>query len=101
MTPFPGRTAKAFVLALVALLVFGLPLAGPAMAQSLDITVPSNPGGGFDQTARALQGVLEKDKLASRIQIINTPGGGGTIGLAQFATTKAKRAGSIMVGGRW
>ncbi len=78
---------------------FAVGLAGPAWAQSLDITVPSNPGGGFDQTARALQGVLEKDKLASRIQIINTPGGGGTIGLAQFATTKAKRAGSIMVGG--
>jgi putative tricarboxylic transport membrane protein len=78
---------------------FAVGLAGPAMAQSLDITVPSNPGGGFDQTARALQGVLEKDKLANRIQIINTPGGGGTIGLAQFATTKAKRAGSIMVGG--
>ncbi|HEV7323794.1 MAG TPA: tripartite tricarboxylate transporter substrate-binding protein [Bosea sp. (in: a-proteobacteria)] len=78
---------------------FAVGLAGPAMAQSLDITVPSNPGGGFDQTARALQGVFEKDKLANRIQIINTPGGGGTIGLAQFATTKAKRAGSIMVGG--
>lgn len=78
---------------------FAVGLASPAMAQSLDITVPSNPGGGFDQTARALQGVLEKDKLASRIQIINTPGGGGTIGLAQFAATKAKRAGSIMVGG--
>lgn len=74
---------------------------GPALAQmpGLDITVPSNPGGGFDQTARAIQGVLEKDKLASRIQIINTPGGGGTIGLAQFATSKARRAGSVMVGG--
>lgn len=82
-------------------IAFGCLAGAPAMAQTLnlDITVPSNPGGGFDQTARAIQGVLEKEKLAGRIQIINTPGGGGTIGLAQFATSKAKRGGSIMVGG--
>ena len=86
---------------LSAAVALGCLAAGPALAQmpGLDITVPSNPGGGFDQTARAIQGVLEKDKLASRIQVINTPGGGGTIGLAQFATSKAKRAGSVMVGG--
>lgn len=86
---------------LSAAVALGCLAVGPALAQmpGLDITVPSNPGGGFDQTARAIQGVLEKDKLASRIQVINTPGGGGTIGLAQFATSKAKRSGSIMVGG--
>jgi polar amino acid transport system substrate-binding protein len=34
MTPFPGRIGKAFVLALVALLVFSLPMAVPALADA-------------------------------------------------------------------
>jgi putative tricarboxylic transport membrane protein len=75
--------------------------ATPALAQTLDlnITVPSNPGGGFDQTARAIQSALETEKMAGRIQVVNTPGGGGTIGLAQFAVSKAKDPNAILVGG--
>ena len=34
MTSLPGRAAKAFVLTLVALLVFSLPMAGPAVANA-------------------------------------------------------------------
>ena len=34
MIPFTGRTARALVLALVALLVFGLPMAAPALADA-------------------------------------------------------------------
>jgi len=34
MTPFTGRTAKAFALALIALLVFSLPMATPALADA-------------------------------------------------------------------
>ena len=34
MTPFTGRTGKAFALALIALLVFSLPMATPAFADA-------------------------------------------------------------------
>ena len=63
-------------------------LALPASAQvkSLEILVPAAPGGGWDQTARAMQTALQEEKLATRIQVVNIAGAGGTIGLAQFVT---------------
>ena len=79
----------------------------PAQAQveGLEIVAPASPGGGWDQTARAMQAALEKEGLASGVQVQNISGAGGTIGLAQFVTSKAGRddallvSGLIMVGG--
>ena len=39
-----------------------------------------------------MQKVLQEEQLASRIQVENIPGAGGTIGLAQFVTSKKARA---------
>ena len=74
--------------------------AGPAQAEvkGLELIAPTSPGGGWDQTARAMQEVLLAEKLASGVQVVNLPGGSGTIGLAQFITTK-KRTPTLMVGG--
>lgn len=52
----------------------------------VEIIAPAGPGGGYDQLARATQQVLEEKELASDVQVINVPGAGGTIGLAQFVT---------------
>ena len=64
-----------------------VPLGAGAQVKGLDILVPANPGGGWDQTARAMETALQANDLASGIQVTNVGGAGGTIGLAQFATT--------------
>ncbi|GGE43589.1 C4-dicarboxylate ABC transporter substrate-binding protein [Agaricicola taiwanensis] len=95
LSTFTRRTAiAAFALA-------GLAIAMPARAElsGLEILAPSNPGSGWDQTARALQSVLEAKKLAGRVQVLNVGGGGGTVGLAQFVTTKGRRDDALMLSG--
>lgn len=82
-------------------LAIGVFASSPAFAQikSLDIIAPASPGGGWDQHARAVQQVVQDLKLASNVQVTNIPGAGGTIGLAQFVTSK-KRTPTLLVGGQ-
>lgn len=74
--------------------------AAPAQAQikGLEIIAPANPGSGFDQTSRAVRDALMQAGLASSIQVINVPGAGGTIGLAQFVTAKKPGASMLTIG---
>lgn len=76
-------------------------VAAPAAAQieGLEIVVPAAPGGGWDQTGRAMQNALQENDLASGIQVVNIPGAGGTIGLAQFVSGKEGQGDSLLVGG--
>ena len=88
--------------ALTAMLMAGaLAVALPAQAEvkGLDIIAPANPGGGWDQTARAMQAALQTDGLASGVQVENIGGAGGTIGLAQFVSSKGKKGDAVLVGG--
>jgi putative tricarboxylic transport membrane protein len=73
----------------------------PAQAEidGLEIVVPANPGGGWDQTARAMEAALQANGLASGIQVANIGGAGGTIGLAQFVSSKKGKGDAIMTGG--
>ena len=49
------------------------------------LTAPSNPGGGWDQTARFLQRALEEDgALGVPVEVVNRGGAGGTIGLGEL-----------------
>ena len=86
-SPFARLSRRALTATVMA---GALALALPAQAEikSLDIIAPANPGGGWDQTARAIQAALEADKLASGVKVENIAGAGGTIGLAQFVTSK-------------
>jgi putative tricarboxylic transport membrane protein len=73
----------------------------PARAQSiksLKIIAPAGPGGGYDQLARATQEILTGEKIAASVQVVNVPGAGGTVGLAQFINSK-ERDSSLMVAG--
>lgn len=70
-----------------------------AQAPAYEIMAPASPGGGWDQTARAMQNVLQESKLASNVQVVNVPGAGGTIGLAQFVSTKSGNPNALLVGG--
>jgi putative tricarboxylic transport membrane protein len=87
-----------------ALAVAGLVLlaALPAAAQplpSLKVLIPANPGGGWDQTGRAMDQALRAEKLVTgAVRLTNRGGAGGTIGLAEFAKAKGE-GGSLMVMG--
>jgi putative tricarboxylic transport membrane protein len=70
-----------------------------AQIQGLEIVVPAAPGGGWDQTGRAMQSALQEGGLASGIQVVNIPGAGGTIGLAQFVSSKEGQGSALMTGG--
>ncbi len=79
--------------------IAAVPLATPAMAQQeLRIIAPAAPGGGWDQTARSMQQALTAEKLVRSAQVINIPGAGGTVGLAQFVNSKGD-GNTLMVNG--
>lgn len=46
---------------------------------------PAAPGGGWDQTSRVLQRVIQTEGLSRNVQVFNVEGAGGTIGLGQLA----------------
>jgi putative tricarboxylic transport membrane protein len=86
--------------ALLAAAVAAAPL-GAAYAEinELKIIAPAAPGGGWDQTARSIQHVLQTDKLVQNVQVLNVPGAGGTIGLAQFVNGSKGDPNVMIVGG--
>ncbi len=71
----------------------------PAYAADYTIIAPANPGGGWDQTARSLQTVMQQEGISGNVQVQNVPGAGGTIGLAQFASQSAGNPNALIVGG--
>jgi putative tricarboxylic transport membrane protein len=71
-----------------------------AFAQlELKLLAPAAPGGGWDQTARSMQQALVAAKIARSVQVINIPGAGGTIGLAQFVNGAKGDGNQLMVSG--
>ena len=75
--------------------------ASPA-AQTIDhltIVAPAAPGGGWDQTARALQHVIDVHHLANVVEVQNVPGAAGTIGLAQFTAARRGDGRALLVTG--
>lgn len=84
-----------------------LSMGGPATAQAvteLKLLAPAAPGGGWDQTARVMQGVLNAERIVRSAQVTNVAGAGGIIGIAQFVNssrgdpTAAMVSGFVMVG---
>lgn len=50
---------------------------------AVEIYVGANPGGGYDRTARAVQGVIKKQKLLNvPVNVTYRPGGGGAVAWA-------------------
>lgn len=70
-----------------------------AGAQPLVITAPAAPGGGWDQTARAMQRVLAEIEPGAGVQVENVPGAAGTIGLARFARSERGNPHALLVTG--
>src|SRR6187549_2898512 len=73
---------------------------GALAQQSLKFLIPSNPGGGWDQTGRTLGKVMTDTKAISSAQYENKGGAGGTIALAQFLSTAKGDPNQVMIGGQ-
>lgn len=76
------RTMQA--LAIGAAMATALPAKAEAPLE-LKIIAPAAPGGGWDSASRSLQQAMTQAGVARSVQVINVPGAGGTVGLAQFA----------------
>ena len=82
-----------------AILAGALALPVAASAADYSVMAPASPGGGWDQTARAIQTSMQDEAIASSVQVNNVPGAGGTIGLAQFASQSKGNPNQLIVGG--
>lgn len=77
-----------------------LAFSSAAAAQpALKMMIPANPGGGWDQTGRALAAAMHSARLVSSVQFENRGGAAGTIGLAQFINSAKGDPGAVMIGG--
>ena len=77
--------------------------AAPAGAEPayrhLRIIAPAAPGGGWDQTARVMQQVLQRAGIVHTSSVENIPGAAGTIGLARFIGAERGNNDVVMVSG--
>jgi putative tricarboxylic transport membrane protein len=71
----------------------------PAFAQDYTIMAPAAPGGGWDSTARTMQEAMQAEGIAGNVEVINVPGAGGTVGLAQFVNEAKGDPSKLIVGG--
>lgn len=69
---------------------------------SVNLIAPADPGGGWDQTARAMSQVLTDEDLVGSAPVENIGGAGGTVGLAALANEQDPATlmvtGLVMVG---
>lgn len=79
-------------------LAFSLPAAAQAPLE-LKITAPAGAGGGWDGAARSLQQVMTATGAAKSVQVVNVPGAGGTVGLAQVVNGAKGDGNQMMVMG--
>lgn len=70
-------------------------------AQELELTVtaPAGAGGGWDSASRSLQEVMMATGNAKSVQVVNVPGAGGTVGLAQFVGAAKGSSDQLLVAG--
>lgn len=66
--------------------------------KAINIMAPASPGGGWDQTARAMQTAFAAS-VGQSAQVYNVSGAGGTVGLAQFVNEAKGDPHELMVGG--
>lgn len=72
-----------------------------ASAQDLELTItaPAGAGGGWDSAARSLQDAMRASGNAKSVQVVNVPGAGGTVGLAQFVGAANGSPDQLLVAG--
>ncbi|MDH3287897.1 MAG: tripartite tricarboxylate transporter substrate binding protein [Betaproteobacteria bacterium] len=86
---------RQYAVAFGAVLTAACLIAAPAQAftpdRTIEFMVHSGPGAGNDIFARAVQGLLEKTKLAPQsIQVVNKTGGGGLVAMSYLNEKKSE-----------
>ena len=100
MNVYRHRNALSRALATATLsLVLGLTAGGAIALEDLKIVAPAKPGGGWDQTARAMQEVIQAEGIATAVTVENIAGAGGTVGLAQFVDQDNGNGNALLVNG--
>ena len=84
---------------LAALILGAAPAVAQPAYQHLRIIAPAAPGGGWDQTARVMQQVLQRARLVHTASVENISGAAGTIGLARFIGAERGQGDVVMVSG--
>lgn len=69
------------------------------LGPQLRIVIPANPGGGWDQTGRALGAALTSSGTVDKVIYENIGGKGGTIGLAEYTKRYGSDPNSLLIGG--
>lgn len=74
------------------------------LRNSITLFVPSAPGGTWDTNARELQHAMVENDIVVKTQVINMPGGAGTLGLNQLIQMDSRSdvlmlTGTVMLGG--
>jgi putative tricarboxylic transport membrane protein len=93
--PLVARTT----LAVVAAIAWAAPATAQPAYEQLRIIAPAAPGGGWDQTARVMQQVLQRAGIVRTPIVENIPGAAGTIGLARFIGAERGNGDALMVSG--
>lgn len=88
-----------FTKSIAAALLAGFMATSAYAFDNLTIIAPAKPGGGWDQTARSIQEVLQSAGLAKAVTVENVAGAGGTVGLAQFAEKNKGDGNALLVNG--
>ncbi|MGB6098053.1 MAG: tripartite tricarboxylate transporter substrate-binding protein [Comamonas thiooxydans] len=69
------------------------------LGTQLRIVIPANPGGGWDQTGRALGAALTSSGTVDKVVYENIGGKGGTIGLAEYTKRYGSDPNCLLIGG--
>lgn len=93
-----ARRVPVFLLALLSVLAVS-PARAQAPLERLTLIAPAAPGGGWDQTARAMQHALLAEGIVRVVEVQNIPGAAGTIGLAHFISDYRGRDDVVLVTG--
>jgi putative tricarboxylic transport membrane protein len=69
-------------------------------SERISIMAPADPGGGWDETARAFQQAIRDGKVSAQgAEVYNVPGAGGTLGLSQLVSKNEGDPNQLMVMG--
>ena len=100
MTKSGRRLVGHLALIVIALFIWGRDLdAQQSSFDQLRLIAPAAPGGGWDQTARVMQQVLQRSGLVRSAPVENIAGAAGTIGLARFVGSEQGRGDTLLVSG--
>ncbi len=82
-----------------AVLLIGSVAHAEPVFEQLRIVAPAAPGGGWDQTARVMQQVLQRAGIVTTPVVENVAGAAGTIGLARFIGAERGNGDALLVSG--